>query len=264
MSLQLAASIEKILSLGRLSKQGALVLRGRMQFAKAQIWGRTSKLCLNAVTSHAYQQSSERLDDHTYDCLKAFRSCLVCCRPREVTPMWDVPFFVFTDASFSPEDEEWPCGIGGVLVNNHGEQISAFSLSLLPTEMLALGYPEKSTVIFEAELLALLVALIVWRKQLRHRPCVAYIDNNSTRDVSISGSARTEPGKSLVAQLLAAEDAGCILAWYTRVPSSSNIADSPSRGSQEGISAKLISCEFIRLVVEKCLSQLNQPAKWGM
>ena len=56
---ELAASIEKILELGRLSKQGALVLRGRMQFAKTQIWGRTSKLCLNAITSHAYQHSSE-------------------------------------------------------------------------------------------------------------------------------------------------------------------------------------------------------------
>ena len=138
------------------------------------------------------------------DCLKAFRFCLLSSRPREITPLWNVPFFVFTGASFSPEDTDWPCGLGGVLVDHKGKQVSAFSLTLLPTDILALGYPAKSTLTFEAELLALLVALIVWRKFLRHRPCVAYIDNTSTRDVSISGSARNQPGRSLVAQLLEA------------------------------------------------------------
>ena len=65
---------------------------------------------------------SEKLDEHTYDCLRAFRSCLLCCRPREVTPMWNVPFFVFTDASFSPDDKAWPCGLGGVMCQ---EQVTA-------------------------------------------------------------------------------------------------------------------------------------------
>ena len=213
---------------------------------------------------HAYRRSGDNLDEHTCDCLKASRNCLLNSRPREITPLWDVSFFVFTDASFSPGDADWPCGLGGVLVDNKGNQLSAFSLMLLPAEILALGFPAKSTVIFEAELLALLVALIVWRKFLRHRPRVAYIDNNSTRDVSISGSARTKPGKSLVAQLLEAEDTGCILAWYTRVPSSSNIADAPSRGKHDGVHAKFLSPDLIRLIVEKCLHRLDQPVKGGV
>ena len=256
---ELVTTIDKILASGTMSSQEALVLRGRMQFAKAQIWGRASKLCLNAVTSHAYHGASSALDAHTIDCLAAFRECLKSSRPREITPLWDVPFYLFTDASFNPEDKDWPCGLGGVLVNNCGQQISAFSVPLLPTDLLMLGYPEKSTVIFEAELLALIVALIVWRKVLRHRPCVAYIDNNSTRDVSISGTARTQPGRSLVAQLLEAEDVWGILAWYTRVPSSSNIADAPSRGKADGIVTKLLPAEFVRLVVNKCLSKIEQP-----
>ena len=261
---ELVAFIEKVLEANNMSVQTALVLQGRMQFAKAQIWGRAAKLCLNAVTSHAYRCQSDNLDDHTCDCLKAFRNCLLNSRPREITPLWDVAFFVFTDASFSPCDTEWPCGLGGVLVDNKGKQLSSFSISLLPTEILALGYPEKSTVIFEAELLALLVALIVWRKQLRNRPCVAYIDNNSTRDVSISGSARTEPGRSLVSQLLEAEDTGGILAWYTRVPSHSNVADAPSRGKQDGIHVKPLSPDLIRIVIEKCLGKLPEPVKGGV
>ena len=255
---ELVATIDKILASGIMSSQEALVLRGRMQFAKAQIWGRASKLCLNAVTSHAYHSMGSELDTHTFDCLIAFRECLRTSRPREITPLWDVPFFLFTDASFNPEEEDWPCGLGGVLVNSCGQQVSAFSLPLMPADLSVLGYPEKSTVIFEAELLALIVALIIWRKILRHRPCVAYIDNNSTRDVSISGTARTQPGRSLVSQLLEAEDVGGILAWYTRVPSSSNIADAPSRGKDDGIVTKLLPVELVRLVVNKCLSKIGK------
>ena len=99
---------------------------------------------------------------------------------------------------------------------------------------------------------------------MRNRPCVAYIDNNSTRDVSISGSARTEPGRSLVSQLLEAEDTGGILAWYTRVPSHSNVADAPSRGKQDGIHVKPLSPDLIRIVIEKCLGKLPEPVKGGV
>jgi len=83
---ELVAAIEEILSAGSMSTQEALVLRGRMQFAKAQVWGRASKLCLNAVTAHAYQGSSIALSEHTVDCLVAFRDCLKSARPREITP----------------------------------------------------------------------------------------------------------------------------------------------------------------------------------
>ena len=46
---ELADTIDEVLRSGRLTKQAALVLRGRMQFAKAQLWGRAARLCLSAV-----------------------------------------------------------------------------------------------------------------------------------------------------------------------------------------------------------------------
>ena len=61
--------------------------------------------------------------------------------------------FLFTDASFSPEDSDWPGGLGGVLVDQEGRQVSAFSCALDFEALGVLGYPQKSTVIFEAELL---------------------------------------------------------------------------------------------------------------
>lgn len=62
-----------------------------------------------------------------------------------------------------------------------------------------------------------------------------------------------------MSQLLEAEDTGGILAWYTRVPSSSNIADAPSREKSDGIDAKFLHEDLVRLVVGKCLSKLEKP-----
>lgn len=83
--------------------------------------------------------------------------------------------------------------------------------------------------IFEAELLTVLVAMLVWSDRIASRPVVFYIDNNGARDVAISGSARSEVGLQLVTGLLALEDKLSIFSWFSRVPSPSNIADDPSR-----------------------------------
>jgi hypothetical protein len=254
---ELLETINQILLAGRLRKPDALLLRGRMQFAKAQMWGRAAKLCLSAITNHAYYSSEESLSDRTVGALEVFKRCLVDAKPREVTASWDSPFFIFTDASFSPDDETWPGGLGGVLVDCTGRYLSAFSLKLKPGHSAALGFPRKSTVIFEAEMLALLVALTLWKKHIRNRPVVGYIDNNSTRDVCISGTARSSPGKELISSILHLEDELSLVAWYARVPSASNIADGPSRGVLEGVPAKFLPDLFVAMTVARCLGRLG-------
>ena len=258
---ELVDTIEKILKAGDLPVAEALSLRGRMQFAHSQLWGRSSKLCLNAVTSHAYAAKGSQIDEVLVHHLNTFKNFLIKSRPREVTATWATPMFVFTDASFNPEDKTWPCGLGGVLLDPWGNQLSALKFGLDSDALQTLGYPEKSTVIFEAELLALLVCFTVWKKQLRNRPCVFFIDNNATRDVSISGRARSSPGAELVALLLALEDSTGVNAWYARVPSSSNIADGPSRDSDEGIVAKFLPKQLVELVVAKTLKSLQIQKK---
>lgn len=46
--------------------------------------------------------------------------------------------------------------------------------------------------IFETEVLAIIVALQIWRDRISNRPVVIFVDNNSARDVAVSGSARTK------------------------------------------------------------------------
>lgn len=223
-----------------------------MQFARSQIWGRSARLCLNAVTDHAYQSKSRVLSQHLISCLNTFKGCLISSCPRVVSLEWDHPVFAFTDASFQPESVEWPCGLGGVLVDSNGKQVSAFSFALTHSHLVALGYPEKQTVIFEAELFTVLLALSIWSDEISNRPVVVYIDNNSTRDVCISGSARTWPASGMIAALLGIEDALSCLAWFSRVPSESNLSDGPSTNDLSSISCPIIP----RPVVESKVNQL--------
>ena len=218
------------------------VLRGRMQFAKAQLWARCAKLCLNAVTSHTYGSSGDRLSDHGMTCLSMFRDSLVSSRPREITARWSTPYFLFKDACFCPEDLSWPCGLGGMLVDPHGNQVSAMSICLEFHEL----------EILEAKLLALLICLVLWRKYLKNRPPVAFIDNNATRHVRISGSAKTFPHIGLVAQLLEAEDRGN--------PHGVLQSAGPSRGSCVDLKVKPLPNELVAIVLKKCFGKLKQAS----
>ena len=255
---ELTATIDSILVTSSLPHQAALALRGRMQFAHAQLWGRASKMCLNAVTAHAYSGDGSAIGAHLASCLNIFKQSLENSRPREISVWWDVPFYLFTDASFEPENKDWPCGIGGVLIGPDGSQISAVSFSLDAHDLEKLGYPTRSTVIFEVELLALIVCFKVWKRYLQHRPCVMYIDNNATRDVSISGRARTAPASNLVIELLTLEDRNCTNTWFARVPSASNIADGPSRNDLTHILTKLVPVDFVKLISRKVLEACAQ------
>ena len=231
---ELTETITGILDKGGMSRAQAMSLRGRMQFASAQIWGRSSKLCLSAVSAHAHGDSDWVLKPQTITALKHFLISLEDPKPRRIGKESGRQWFIFTDASFQPNDSEWPCGVGGVLYDDEGNEVSAFSLGLAVAELAALGYPGKKTVIFEAELVAIIVAITLWGDVVGSCPCLIFVDNNSARDVAISGRGRSSPADALVGVLLQVEDSLSITPWIARVPSSSNPSDEPSRkGSQK-------------------------------
>ena len=91
------------------------------------------------------------------------------------------------------------------------------------------GEGASRTIIFEAELTAVLVALVLWQRLLKSRPLVCCVDNNATRDVLIKGSARNDKGSILARLFLTIEALARTFTWIARVPSPSNVADPPSR-----------------------------------
>ena len=116
------------------------------------------------------------------------------------------------------------------MVGPNGNKVAFFSFSLDDDHMGIIGADTKKTIIFEAELLALVVAFSVWRDYLTAMSVICFVDNNSARDVAISGNGRNFTANSLIDFLLKLEMATCTTPWYTRIPTPSNIADNPSRG----------------------------------
>ena len=116
--------------------------------------------------------------------------------------------------------------------------LSFFAIELTEEQRNLLGANSKKTIIFEAELLALVISFAIWQAKLETSSLVSFIDNNSSRDVAISGVARSPVAGALVEFLLKLEMSTNITPWYTRVPTCSNVADEPSRGELEKLLAR--------------------------
>ena len=147
----------------------------------------------------------------------------------------------------------------GVLYDENGKALRHFSYCLDKNDLAVLGFPEhKQTVIFEAELIAVIVAVKLWKNDLLDRPVVIFVDNNSARDVAVSGSARTVTPLKLVNLLLTLEDEFSIIPWYARVPSKSNPADEPSRSDKEieSLGQRAVKSE-VEAAVQFILSCIN-------
>ena len=83
--------------------------------------------------------------------------------------------------------------------------------------------------IFELELLPIWCAMKEWGPLMRHSQCVFYLDNEAARGALTNGATSTEYGKRMVQSFVLDEMSHQIKTWYARVPTSSNLADKPSR-----------------------------------
>ena len=138
---ELVEAIQSILSSGSLAKAQALKLRGRMQFAEGQLFGRVGRLCLRAVSDHAYWAATAATSASLNRALARFAKMLEFAMPRTVKIGLESPWYVFTDASYDPSSCTWPCGVGGLILNASGTLVSAFS-ALVPHSLRAvLGRP---------------------------------------------------------------------------------------------------------------------------
>ena len=255
----LLESIKEHLSSGKMTVSQALKIRGKLQYAGGQLFGRLSRTCLSRITEYAYSESPPNLPEECMDAFQSFGSLLSNCKPRTIDCKIASPWHIFTDACYEPERTSWKCGIGGLLFDSVGRLRGCFSFCLSDSHLDALGANKKGTIIMEAEFLALICALQVWAPLIRNAPVTAFVDNNSCRDIIISAKGRSKTVKCLLQHFLRLEhDCGIIL-WVSRVPSPSNIADEPSRRSLQSISWRrsLVACTEVAPVVNDIVRLLG-------
>ena len=158
------AAIDTAIASNALAQADALRLRGRLQFAEGQVFGRLIRLCLSETTRHAYAVSSPRLSDPVKLALNRMKQSLSSGNCRKVGAQALCTFLLFTDACFDPSGVDWPCRLGGCLFDASGNLVAEFAHSLSWERINLLGGAKKKTVIFEAELLAVALALELWKE----------------------------------------------------------------------------------------------------
>ena len=82
------------------------------------------------------------------------------------------------------------------------------------------------------ELLAIHVGLVLFSAVLAGRPTIGFVDNEPARHAIIRGTSGILEAAKVVQGICDTEIKLRLLCYWARVPSSSNLADAPSRGEE--------------------------------
>ena len=230
---EIGGQIDSILSRGRYSRGELKVLRGRLQFAEQQVYGRSSAWMVQILSHAAEASPSGRTTPELERALRFLKHRLETAGPREVSAKEGSTWFLFTDACL-----ETTGGLGGILYNHQGSVHSWYSQEVPPSLCQDLNPDAKRTIISELEALAVLAGLECLCGHLSSKcedRLVVFIDNEAALGSLISGKASTRVTRSIVDLVAEWEFARCPGLWFERVPSHSNPADGPSRSACTGL-----------------------------
>ena len=118
--------------------------------------------------------------------------------------------------------------VGAILVNPEGELSQYFS-EKVPQRLMSKLLSQSSHPIFELELLPVGCAMALWGPLLKHSQCVVYLDNEAAKGALSNAATNTEHGQRIIQKFVQDELQYQIKMWFARVPTSSNLADKPSR-----------------------------------
>lgn len=238
---ELITILDNVLKSCRLSKQDALVLRGKLGFADSFLHGRLGLLVLKQLVEHAYSRGTE-IDDDLKCSLTFMRGRLTNGKPLRIDHRFLATWHVYTDACYEPSEKSG--GIGASLVDDSGCVVAWFGFQLDRDACKVFGSEIKDTIIFELELVAGIFALLFWSSKMRDGLQVLFCDNDGVRHSLIKGSTDGVIPKRLLGLHLQHEAEMNLMTWYARVPTESNLSDFPSR-----------SAEHPLLSVQKCESE---------
>ena len=120
---------DRVAKAGTIIQTEAQALRGRLQFAQAQPYGRTGKRCIEALKDSTCRKGT-KLVEHQILSLRLFVQLMQPGKPRTVD--WDArkPVVMFTDACYERDAKDLVCGLGGTFIDQHSGCKLFFSCAL--------------------------------------------------------------------------------------------------------------------------------------
>ena len=223
-------------------------LRGRLHWFESFAFGRLANQAIAKLGEYAYSQESKlKLKEEDLQVLEFLKNRVLTAPPILLSPSCLESWVIFTDGACEGSDHS-EGSVGGVLVNPLGKVVCFFG-EQVPSEIMdLLGYSKNP--IYEIELMPVFLATLVWFESLKFSQTVFYVDNDAARFSLIKGVASTKVGKCIMKNFVTLELEGQIKSWFSRVPTSSNIADDPSRlkfASLEALGASRVKISWSKV-----------------
>ena len=244
--------IESILHDGQVLTKTAESLRGRLQWFETFAFGRTANSCLHRLGEISMCSGrSHRLSADDRSVLTFLKNRVLTAPPILIPPCQLQTWYIFTDGSCESQDESG--GVGGVLMGPDGRLLRHFS-SHVPTEVMRTLLSKSENPIYELELAPVLIAIKLWCSFFRNSQVVMYLDNDAARAGLIKMRGATDIGDIIIQDAAVLEAQNSCRPWFGRVPTSSNVADGPSR----------FDCKFVESLgsVQDVFQREDISARW--
>ena len=219
--------VESILSSKSCPKPLMAELRGKCQYAAAHVAGRLAVGVLAGLSEHQHRTLSDRISAFTELILKRLLELIANAKPRTLNCTGsDKPVLVFTDGAC----EESAVTIGAVIIDV-AEAFKPFMWGCEVHAALVARWKSEGSlqVIGQTELLPIVLVKYEYKQLFRHRRIIFFIDNDAARCSMVNGYSPSMESNRLIQFATATDQDVQCWCWYTRVPSTSNPADAPSR-----------------------------------
>jgi hypothetical protein len=234
---KISKEIDRIEAQGIMSGLEAAELRGKMSYSTAQCFARIGALTFNLLNKNSDLHRSRFTPPELITALKWWCHTIYIMPPRTLDFLPGAkPIRILTDGSCEEKADQ--VGYGGIILDDETNEAWGFG-SYMGDELkhVLTEWGIKTQVIGQAELYPMIVARKLLKEKLRHRDIIHFVDNDSARYASIKGYSPTKTSAWLVHLFWETEALCQCRSWIARVPSVSNLADAPSRGSKKEVEA---------------------------
>ncbi|CAE7222566.1 unnamed protein product [Symbiodinium sp. CCMP2592] len=225
---RIVEKLESVAASGFLTVHQAQILLGLLNFSSGFFAGRALKHSCKWLSGflagdRPSPKTVSEMCEHTIKILVSTPPRFISCDSTG-----EPPILVWTDGAWEPAKAF--AGIGAVILDA-SSGVSRVFQGQVP-ERLVVRWREEvgEQIICEVELYALLMIRACLQNFLSGKRIIFFIDNDAARSVVLRGQSRSDAMHRLAMALSMVEAVAPCISWIERVPSSSNIADWPSRG----------------------------------
>ena len=220
--------LNSFLESGVMTPKDAERLRGRLQWFESFAGGRLAQQALRKLSSLAsHGRTQKALSGAELIALEFLRDRVLSAPPMRIQSTNFRTWLIFSDGACEGEQNKEGT-VGAILVNPEGELTQYFA-EKVPTRLMDKLLSHSAHPIFELELVPVGCAMSLWGPQMRHSQCVVYLDNEAAKGALSHAATNTEHGQKIIERFVKEEMFYQIKMWFARVPTSSNLADKPSR-----------------------------------